>query len=68
MEVADNQVKVLVDVVERIEEIDIERAEKAELRAEKRLAEPNSVQIDLARALASLERAKARKKLATLIK
>jgi len=64
VEIAGNEVKVLVDVVERIEEIDLDRAEKSEKRAFERLEEKSDLKLDISRALAALERAKARRKLA----
>lgn len=59
MEVANNNVTILAKTAELAEKIDLERAEKAKERAEKRLAEHND-KINLARAEAALKRAIAR--------
>lgn len=64
VEVVDDSVKVLVDIVEHPDEIDLDRAAAAEKRAAKRLAEGSDLAVDIGRALAALERAKARQKLA----
>ncbi|MEZ4742877.1 MAG: ATP synthase F1 subunit epsilon [Bdellovibrionota bacterium] len=64
VEVLDNSVKVLVDVAEHIDEIDLSRAGESEMRAQKRLDDKSDIKVDIARALGALERAKARKKLA----
>lgn len=66
IEVLDDQVKILVDVVERHDEIDVDRAISAEDRAKKRLEDKADLAVDIARALAALERAKARRKLAQM--
>jgi len=66
VEVLGNVVTVLVDVVEEIAKIDVSRAEAAETRAKERLMEKKAQDLDIARALAALERAKARRKLAQL--
>lgn len=63
VEVIDDKVRVLVDIIERKDEIDASRADASALRAVKRLESKESLQIDIYRALASLERAKARKAL-----
>jgi F-type H+-transporting ATPase subunit epsilon len=63
LEVLDNNIKVLVDSVEHCDDIDVGRAKEAEERAIKRLAEKSDLDLDIARALAALERAKARQKL-----
>lgn len=65
LEVVDNKVKILVDVVERVGEIDLERAERSRKRAEERLKDQKA---DIARALAALERAKARQRLVESLK
>ena len=51
------QVAVLAETAERVEEIDVERAESARQRAEERLARAQEEQIDVARAQAALARA-----------
>jgi len=59
LEVKSNKISVLADTIESREEIDIERARKSLERGEKRLAD-NTVEIDRARAEASIARAKNR--------
>lgn len=59
LEVAENRVVVLADSAERVEEIDIARAEEARRRAAERLAS-HSTEVDSARAEAALRRALAR--------
>jgi F-type H+-transporting ATPase subunit epsilon len=59
VEVADNQARVVADVGERAEEIDEERARKAEERARQRMRE-HQPDMDLVRAEAALARALAR--------
>jgi F-type H+-transporting ATPase subunit epsilon len=67
LEVANNTVSLLVSVIEEVSKIDSQRADVAEKRAAQRLASRNDeVALDIARALAALERARARKKLAEL--
>lgn len=63
MEVAANRVTVLADTAERAEDIDVERARRAKIRAETRLREkpPN---LDYARAEMALRRALTRLKAA----
>ncbi len=56
MEVRDNRVTVLANAAERVEEIDVQRAEAAKQRAEERLAS-KSEDIDLLRAELALKRA-----------
>jgi F-type H+-transporting ATPase subunit epsilon len=56
MEVRDNRVIVLANAAERVEEIDVQRAEAAKQRAEERLAS-KSEDIDLLRAELALKRA-----------
>jgi F-type H+-transporting ATPase subunit epsilon len=55
MEVMGNRVTVLADVAERVEEIDVDRAERAKCRAEERL-KSYTPEIDVARAEAALRR------------
>jgi len=57
VEVNDNKVLVLADSVEKIGEIDVERAEKARKRAEERLKLKREEKIDEIRAQAALSRA-----------
>lgn len=59
VEVGREQVAVLAETAERIEEIDVERAESSRQRAEERLAQARAGQeeIDVARAQAALARA-----------
>lgn len=66
LEVFENKVAVLVDVIEQPHDIDLERAQEAEKRAVARLQDTTNLDLDIGRALASLERARARLKLATL--
>ena len=63
LEVMQNRVTVLADVAERVEEIDIGRAEEARRRAEERLGE-RLPEVDLAAAEAALRRALVRIKIA----
>ncbi len=56
LEVLPEQVTVLAEAAERPGDIDLERAQSAKLRAEKRLAE-NGPDMDLDRATVSLQRA-----------
>ncbi len=63
MEVLANRVTILADTAERVEEIDIARAEEAKRRAEERLAMRGS-DVDRARAQVSLARALVRIKIA----
>lgn len=63
LEVARNQARVLAEVGERADEIDEERARRAEERARARLKEHGDDDFDLARAEASLRRATTRMKL-----
>jgi F-type H+-transporting ATPase subunit epsilon len=62
-ELLDDQLTLLVDVIEKVDEIDHDRASRAVDRALERLNTRESLDVDIARALGSLERAKARKKL-----
>ena len=63
VDVRDNNVNVLAEVVERPEEISIERAKQSLERAKSRIAKP-SEDFDLSRALASLARATQRLEIA----
>jgi F-type H+-transporting ATPase subunit epsilon len=60
LEIRDNHVRVLADRAEKIDEIDLARAQAALKRAEERLAAPASAGIDVARALNAMHRAEAR--------
>ena len=57
VEVGREQVAVLAETAERIEEIDVARAEAARQRAEERLARAREERVDVARAEAALARA-----------
>ncbi len=57
VEVRREQVSVLAETAERIEEIDVERAEAARRRAEEELARAREERVDRARAQAALARA-----------
>jgi len=57
IEVLNNNVLILADSMERIEDIDISRAEQAKKRAEERLAKKKEEKIDEVRAKIALERA-----------
>ena len=57
VEVGRTQVAVLAEAAERLEEIDVGRAEAARRRAEERLARVQEEQVDVARAQAALARA-----------
>jgi F-type H+-transporting ATPase subunit epsilon len=59
LEVIDNKVLVLADSAERVEEIDVARAEQARERAEQALRDRKSIQ-DIAEAEAALRRAAVR--------
>jgi F-type H+-transporting ATPase subunit epsilon len=63
MEVMPEKVTILADTAERLDEIDIERAEAAVKAAQERIAAA-PVDMDLQRALASLRRSQARVKVA----
>lgn len=63
LEVLANRVTILADTAERIEEIDIARAEEAKRRAEERLA-VRGADVDRARAQVALARALVRIKIA----
>ncbi len=62
LEVRPDRVIVLADAAERVEEIDIARAEEAKRRAEERLSMPAAPELDLARTEAALRRSIARLK------
>lgn len=62
IEVANNRVVILADTAERIEEIDVERAEQARERAERALQEASTA-VEIEEALASLRRARVRSNL-----
>ncbi len=65
VEVFQNEVTILADVVEKPEEIDLERAKKAEGRAKKRLSKDNDTpNLDIERARIALMRALARQNFA----
>ena len=57
VEVNDNKVLVLADSIEKLNDIDVNRAEKSKERAEERLKKKQEEAIDEARANASLRRA-----------
>ena len=63
MEVMGDKVTILADTAERVEEIDLERAEEALRQAQERIASA-AVEEDLERALASIRRSQARLKVA----
>jgi len=64
LEVLQNRVVILADAAERVEEIDMERAEAAKRRAEERLSHRGEKEPDIARAEAALRRSLARLKVA----
>lgn len=64
MEVQPHKVIVLADAAERVDEIDLERAEAARKRAEERLAQAKGSQEDFANTEAALRRSMTRLKLA----
>ena len=68
LEVRQDRVIVLADSAERVEEIDIARAEEAKKRAEKRLEEKYAPETDSARAEAALRRSLIRLKVATRLR
>jgi len=57
VEVNKNSVLILADSIEKISDIDIDRAEQAKRRAEERLQKKHEANIDEARAKAALNRA-----------
>jgi F-type H+-transporting ATPase subunit epsilon len=56
VEVRPDRIIVLADAAERVEEIDVARAEEAKRRAEERLKAPAAEEVDLMRAEAALRR------------
>ena len=64
VQISDNKVTVLAESAELASDIDVERAQEAKARAEKRLAEPQS-DTDLARAELALKRAISRIRVAS---
>jgi len=62
VEVSEDNVRVLVDVCERLKDIDIDRAESAKKRAQDRLQK--KIEVDMMRAQAALMRADGRLELA----
>ncbi len=64
LEVSDNIATILADAIEKPQDIDVERAKKAENRARERLAHRSDPDIDAARAEAALQRAIWRQKIA----
>jgi len=66
IEVLNNKILILSDAIELIEDIDIERANAAKGRAEKRISEKGDKKIDVERAKASHKRAKNRLKAAEM--
>ena len=62
-EVRDNVLRIVCEASERPEEIDLERAKESEQRARQRIHEHASVDVDLPRAEAALQRALYRQKL-----
>jgi F-type H+-transporting ATPase subunit epsilon len=64
LEVANNRVLVLADTAERLEEIDLQRAEDARQRAQTRIAQRGQGGVDMALAEASLQRAAVRLRVA----
>lgn len=57
IEVLNNKVLILADSTERVEDIDVERAELAKRRAEERLSKKKEEKIDEVRAKTALDRA-----------
>jgi F-type H+-transporting ATPase subunit epsilon len=55
-EISDNKVTILAEAAERAREIDMDRAQRARERAEKRLAQAKTEAIDYVRAEAALKR------------
>jgi len=68
IEVRPDRVVVLADAAERVEEINVARAEEARRRAQERLAARRVPEVDAARAEASLRRSLARLKVAETAK
>lgn len=67
-ELIDDELTILVDTIEAYDAIDRGRADQAAERALERLNQTSDLNVDISRALASLERAKARRKLANMHK
>jgi F-type H+-transporting ATPase subunit epsilon len=57
LEVAGNQATILADAIEKVDEIDFDRAKRAEERAREILASINRDSVDFTRSEAALERA-----------
>ena len=57
IEVLNNEILILLDSLEKVDEIDVERAELAKQRAEERLAKKHIEDIDVVRAEVALKRA-----------
>jgi F-type H+-transporting ATPase subunit epsilon len=68
LEVRPDRVVVLADAAERVEEIDMARAEAAKHRAQERLAGRGAPETDETRAEAALRRSLARLKVAEIVK
>lgn len=66
LQVSENKAVVLVEVIDTMGDLDQVRADAAEKRALERLSNGSDAAIDISRALKSLERAKARKKLISM--
>jgi len=66
LQFCENEAVVLAEVIQTADELDKKRADAAESRALDRLAKTTDQAIDIVRALNSLERARARKKLMEL--
>jgi F-type H+-transporting ATPase subunit epsilon len=67
VEVLPDKVRVLADMVEKAEEIDVQRAEAAYKQAQQQLADPH-VEVDPALALTAMRRAEARLEAAAKIR
>ncbi len=67
LEITPDHITILADAAERVEEIDIARAEAARKRAEERLTK-NTSDVDLTRAEAALRRSITRLKIAEKVK
>ncbi len=68
LEIRPDKVVILADAAERVEEIDVARAEEAKRRAQERLAEKGLAGIDEVRVNASLRRSLARLKVAEAVR
>ena len=66
LEVRPDRVVVLADAAERVDEIDVERAEAARKRAKERLSQQRELGIDGARAEAALRRSLVRLRVAEM--